>query len=120
VAGILRIKLVDVALDALHKLGVRLRQIRSTGGGWIVTVAGRRGPRVEVAIRGEALGKKFGADDLAVFQNQAARRLVGKQAPCNSRDKERVADAEQQGGKQREADGSAPDRVSDSGGLNWC
>ena len=97
-------ELVDVALDAGHELGVGLRKVGSARGGGVVAVAGGRGAGMEVAVGGEALRQQFGADDLAVFQNQAACGLVRKDDAGNAGDDERIAEAEQDRGDEGEAD----------------
>src|ERR1700739_28469 len=120
VAGILRGELVDVALDALYQLRVGLGEIRSAGGGRVVSVARSGGTRVEIAVRGEALCQQFRADDLAVLQDEAARGFVWKHCACDSCHDEWISNAKQKGGQNRETNRRAPNRVRYGGSVALC
>jgi hypothetical protein len=57
---------------------------------------------MEIAIGGEALGDEFGADDLAIAQNQASSGLVRKDDVGNPCYQQRISNAKQHCGNQGE------------------
>ena len=69
---------------------------------------------MEVAIGGKALRKQFGADDLAIFQNQTAGSLVREHSAGDARNEQRIPDAEEQRRENGEADRGPPNRVRNS------
>ena len=96
-------ELVDGALDAVNESLAGLGQVGAARGCGVVAVSGGRGAGVEIAVTGEALRQQFGADDLAVLENEASGGLVGEEDSGDAGDEERIAQAEQNCGNQSEA-----------------
>ncbi len=63
---------------------------------------------MEIAVAREALRQQFGADDLAVLENQASPGLMGEQDTGDAGDNERIAQAQQDRGDQGVADRCLP------------
>ena len=72
---------------------------------------------MEVAVGGKALRQEFGADDLAVLEDEASGGLVRKQRHGESGDDEGIDNAEQNGRDESEENGSADDGVTGGRGL---
>jgi hypothetical protein len=97
-------ELVDGALDAVDERLVGLGQVGAAGGSGVVAVAGGRGARMEVLVGSEALRQQLRADDLAVLEDEASGGLVREDGAGDARDQQRIADAQQDGGHDGEAD----------------
>lgn len=107
-AGILRSKLIDVPLDALNQLGIRLRKVRPSRRRGVVSIARRRGARMEVAVRGKALRDQLGTNHLAVLEDEAPSGLARKQYSGYACNHERIDNAEQNRRHEREENGGLP------------
>src|SRR5262249_39705522 len=86
---------VDCRLQAVDQLLVRRAEIGAAGARRVVPVTGRGRPAVEVAGVGESLPDDLGPDDVSAPLAQLAVGLVAEQRLRESRDDERIDEAEE-------------------------
>jgi hypothetical protein len=66
---------------------------------------------MEIPIRSEALRQKFGADNMAVIEDEAAAGLAGKDKAGDAGDQQRITKAQQDGSHDGEENRGLPDGV---------
>jgi hypothetical protein len=87
----------DVGFDVVNQLLVRRAELTARRIRRVVSGAGGRGPRAKVPGRRESLADDPRADDLSVPLDQLSVGVVGEDSLRDTRDRERIDDAEQQG-----------------------
>lgn len=96
-----------VGFNAIEKLVIGGSEVRTGGLRGVVAGAGGRFAGVKIGGAGKRLTQEFGADDLAVFCDQAAVGLVREEELGDSGHGDRIEESKDDRGGERDKDGRA-------------